>query len=86
MSFSAVQNNSSARSTLLHEPHYTVNELAKNKHLSAATVRRMFQDEAGVFKYESPHKRRKRGTYVTLRIPASVAERVFAKYYRTWND
>lgn len=55
------------------EPVYTVAELAKMWKLSDDTIRRLFAGEPGVRAVSSvPGKRRK---HVSLRIPASVAER-----------
>jgi hypothetical protein len=55
--------------------HYTVAEVAGLWNLSSDAVRKLFQDEAGVFvlgSQEPSHKRR----YTTLRIPESVLQRV----------
>jgi hypothetical protein len=57
------------------EHHYKPEELGNLWGLSANAIRALFEDEAGVLKIVRPemlHKRR----YITLRIPASVAERV----------
>lgn len=51
-------------------------ELATLWNLSEQSIRRLFQDEPGVFKLGTSNPRRKRG-YITLRIPESVALRVF---------
>ena len=64
------------------EPHYTVPQLAENWHLAPGTVRRMFENEAGVMKLG--HETQKKGrTYVRhyskMRIPESVLERVKAR-------
>ena len=57
------------------ERHYRPRELAKLWGFDESTVRRLFQDEPGVFKIGKPlHGKR---AYVSLRIPASVAERVY---------
>lgn len=56
------------------ERHYSVDELASLWGMSDDFVRRLFRDEPGVvvfFKYR-PGRR----TYRTVRIPASVADRV----------
>jgi len=55
---------------------YTAEELAATKKLHPSTIRRMFADEPGVIRFgrEASANRRQ---YFTLRIPASVARRVF---------
>ena len=57
------------------ERHYTVPELAAIWNMSTDTVRRRFRNEPGVLIISNPRK----GTRVfeTLRIPESVAERVY---------
>ncbi len=55
---------------------YTPNELARAWQLSENSIRRLFQDEPGVFVLGDPNPRRKRG-YCTLRIPEAVALRVW---------
>lgn len=57
------------------ERHWTVAEVASIWSLSKDTVRRMFQNEAGVLVLGTHSSGRKRG-YLTLRIPQSVLERV----------
>lgn len=56
------------------ERHYAVAEVAELWNLSTDAIRKLFQDEPGVLVIgsQSPHKRR----YTTLRIPASVLQRV----------
>jgi hypothetical protein len=54
---------------------YTPSELGILLSLDPSTVRRMFLDEPGVIKFGKENQRGKRD-YVTLRIPASVAQRV----------
>jgi hypothetical protein len=56
-------------------------ELATFWKLSEQSIRRLFQDEPGVFKLGDPNPRRKRA-YVTLRIPAGVAARVWQERSR----
>ena len=58
------------------EAHYTPAEVAQAWGVSADTIRRMFQDEPGVLVIEPAPARFSRRRYRTLRIPASVAERV----------
>lgn len=65
------------------EKHYTVAELAKLWHLGYNAVRAWFLDEPGVIKFGDGSVRstlRGKRTKVTLRIPASVAERVYARH------
>ena len=60
------------------EKHFTPAELAERWNLSHDTIRRMFENEPGVLIFEnaerSPSRRRR-----TLRIPESVAERVYCR-------
>ena len=59
------------------EPHYTVRELAAMWRLSDKTIRRLLQSELGVIaiQHPRPHKR----IYCSLRIPVSVANRVYRR-------
>ena len=61
------------------EKRYSVGEIAKDWNLSADFVRRLFKDEPGVLKIPRLETRHKRG-YTTLRIPESVARRVYARF------
>ena len=63
------------------ERHYTVPELAKAWHMSQAKVRSWFVNESGVIRYGVGKltKSRKR-TYVSLRIPESVARHVHRRH------
>jgi AraC-like DNA-binding protein len=63
------------------EDHYTIQQIAERWHLSETAVRKLFRDEPGVIRIDSPEHRFKRG-YCTLRIPESVAERVHARLGR----
>lgn len=58
------------------ERMFTPRELADLWRLSEQSIRRLFQDRPGVMKIGDSNPRGKRG-YVTLRIPAAVAEQVF---------
>ena len=58
------------------ERHYTVQEIGELWNLHPSTITRLFRDEPGVLKLGSMRSRRGRRSYVTLRIPASVVERV----------
>jgi hypothetical protein len=60
------------------ERHYTVDDVAEMWKLSRDSVRRLFRDEPGVLAI-SPRQRRGKRAYVTLRIPASVVERVYRR-------
>ena len=58
--------------------HYSADELAACWNLSTDSVRRLFENEPGVLVFENPERgssRRRR----TLRIPESVAERVYRR-------
>ena len=57
------------------EPHYTVAQIGEIWNLSRDVVRKIFENEPGVFVIGNNGSRSKRG-YHTLRIPQSVAERV----------
>lgn len=59
------------------EQHFEPNELASIWRLDATTIRRMFQDEPGVLKIGNSNRRDGKRVYITLRIPKSVAERVY---------
>jgi hypothetical protein len=69
------------RSVAAFEAQFTPKELAAAWKLSEDTIRRLFRDEPGVFKIGTSNPRGKRG-YVTLRIPESVALRVFEERSR----
>jgi hypothetical protein len=64
--------------TVFGQHHYTADQVAKMWNLSTDTVRRLFQGEDGVLKIVRPGSRYKR-TYVTLRIPESVLNRVYRR-------
>jgi hypothetical protein len=57
------------------EKHYSIAELATLWSLSEKTIRRMFNQEAGVIEWGDGETRIKRA-YKTLRIPESVVQRV----------
>jgi len=61
----------------LLERHFDPKELAKCWKLDPSTIRRMFQDQPGVLKLGKSNRRDGKRDYVTLRIPQSVAERVY---------
>jgi hypothetical protein len=60
------------------ETYFTRAELAKLYKLSPNQIRDMFIDEPGVIRIGHASTRKKR-QYYTLRIPASVADRVFSR-------
>jgi hypothetical protein len=62
------------------ERHFTVLELAKAWHMGERTVRFWFMNEPGVIKYGRGKlvKGRQR-THLSLRIPESVARRVYRR-------
>jgi len=66
---------------MLDEPHYTVRRLAEMWAMSQTAIRRLFRDEPGVLLF-GKDKRGHRRAYFTLRIPASVAERVYQRCTR----
>lgn len=59
------------------ERHFEPRELAELWKLDPTTIRRLFQDEPGVLKIGKTNRRDGKRDYVTLRIPASVAERIY---------
>ena len=59
------------------ERHYKPQELAELWNVDENTIRRVFQDEPGVLRISNGTKGKR--TYVTLRIPAAVVERVYAE-------
>jgi hypothetical protein len=67
-------------SSTVSELHYTPEQLGELWQLSADTVRRLFLGEPGVLVIERARASQRR--YRTLRIPASVAERVHRKMCR----
>ncbi len=60
----------------LDQPDFTPQDLAKLKELHVSTVIRMFRNQPGVLRLAGADPKRKR--HYTLRIPAHVAEKVFA--------
>ena len=60
------------------EKHYSVKELSELWSLSERTIRRMFLQEPGVLEWGTSETRTKR-CYKTIRIPQSVAQRVYRK-------
>jgi transcriptional regulator GlxA family with amidase domain len=64
--------------SLMSERHYSVAELATMWNLSDDTIRRMFENEPDVQVVERPGRTSKR-RFRTLRIPESVAQRVYVR-------
>jgi len=64
------------------EKHYTPAELAEIWSLDPSAVRRLFTGQPGVLKIGKANRRDGRRDYLTLRIPASVAERVYRERTR----
>ncbi|MBZ5673358.1 MAG: hypothetical protein LAP61_03860 [Acidobacteriia bacterium] len=62
----------------LTERHYSVKEVAQMLAMSGAAIRRLFCNEPGVLRF-GKEKRGHQRDYVTLRIPASVLERVYRR-------
>jgi hypothetical protein len=62
----------------INEPVFTAEELARSRKLHPSTIRKMFLDEPGVIRLGHSGRRGKR-QYFTIRIPQSVAERVFGR-------
>ncbi len=58
------------------EQHYTIPELAALWHLDYKTVQRWFEDREDVLRFGNEHRPKKR-RHVSIRIPASVAEKVY---------
>jgi hypothetical protein len=63
----------------LFERHFSPAELGELWNLSADTVRRMFESESGVLVFENPVRSSSR-RFRTLRIPESVAQRVYSRF------
>jgi hypothetical protein len=61
--------------TVFGQRHYTVGQVAEMWNISWGTIRRLFLGEDGVLQLVRPGNRYKR-TYVTLRIPESVLNRL----------
>ena len=67
------------------EPHFTLGQLAKMWHMDRHTLRLWFQNEEGVLKWGTARLNKgRRAPYVSLRVPASVAQRVHLR--RTGRD
>jgi hypothetical protein len=66
-------------STTFGERHFTVAEVAAQLHLGPDAARKLFESEPGVLVIGERESRRGRRRYTTLRIPVSVAERVYRR-------
>jgi hypothetical protein len=62
--------------TVVEDKHFSPNDLAKAWGVSAELVRQLFRTEPGVLRLGEQKQQTKTRSYVTLRIPKSVAERV----------
>jgi hypothetical protein len=63
----------------MDEPHYTPDQLAAWWHVSGNTIRRLFRNVVGVMILNHPEELHKRG-HASMRIPASVAQRVYEQH------
>ena len=62
----------------LSEEHFTVKQIAQKWGMSPVAVRRLFRNEPGVLRFgreKEGHTRQ----YVSLRIPATVVDRVYRR-------
>jgi len=64
------------------ERHFSPKQLAELWGFDPNTIRRMFVDEPGVLKEGKRIRRDGKRAYVSLRIPASVAKRVYDRKTR----
>lgn len=64
------------------ERHYLPREIAELWGFDESTVRRLFQDEPGVLRIGKQENTNGRRGYVSIRIPASVAERMYRELSR----
>lgn len=68
--------------TITFEYHFTPAELGGRWNFSDTKIRRMFENEPGVMRVGEPSRRlgrKLKRSYYTLRIPESVAERVYRR-------
>ncbi len=70
--------NSSHMANPIEEPIFTAEELAERTKLHPTTIRKIFVNEPGVIRLGRSGSRDRR-KYYTLRIPSSVAQRVFSR-------
>ena len=71
---------SSAETSRIDERHFSVAELAERWNLSPDTIRKLFENEPGVLVLGESLTRRGKRRYTTLRIPESVAARVYRQH------
>jgi hypothetical protein len=64
------------------ERHFTAQDLAELWKLDETMIRRIFQDQPGVLKLGRSNRRGGNRDYVTLRIPESVALRIYQERTR----
>jgi hypothetical protein len=70
-----VTDGASGIASIALQEHFTCRELAEKWHMSESTVFKLFVGEAGIIKLGSRSARKR--TKVSIRIPLSVAERVY---------
>jgi hypothetical protein len=63
-------------SVIAFERHFTTKELAELWGFAETTIIRLFRDEPNVLKIGKSDRRDGKRDYISLRIPASVAQRV----------
>jgi hypothetical protein len=62
------------------ERHYTLSELAAHWRMSVGTLRVWFENEPGIVRYGTGKlSKGKQRTYVSIRVPESVAVRVYQR-------
>lgn len=69
-------------SVVAFERHFTTRDLAELWKFDETTIRRIFQDQPGVLKVGRSNRRDGKRDYVTLRIPESVALRIYQERTR----
>jgi hypothetical protein len=63
------------------EQHFTLTQLSKRWGFARGTLARWFADEPGILRMGSSRLRRgRRSAYVSMRIPESVAMRVYRRH------
>jgi hypothetical protein len=62
------------------ERHYHLEELGKLWGFSRTTMKKWFQDEPGVLRHITGHRRGRVNPYICMRIPESVAKRVYQRH------
>jgi hypothetical protein len=67
----------SPKTSALEDRHFTIRELSKMWHFSEEFVRQLVKDEPGVTEWVRQRPGRRR--YRVLRIPQSVAERLYRR-------